>query len=239
MSNITFIRPKVGTFGDAISYPPVPASKEVPSWFKKLPASMGAAKDGDNFFSSTIKKCVPVLDAITAGYILYTWHDIHLCDAQDLANSVLHAPVDAGLGGTVIQGHGVEQFNGAPFQKKTDGDMAFKYINAWGICTDPGYSCFIQTPSYSDTPIKILPGVVDTDSYHLPHFPFVFDVPEGVDELFIPAGTPVAQVIPFKREAYNMSIADPDKEYNRKQTRLVSYLKEGYRRFAHSRKSYR
>ena len=239
MSKITFVRPKTGEFGDALSFPPVPASKEVPSWFKKIPAFLDKPKEADDFFSFTVKKCIPVLDAITSGYILYTWHDIFVGDCNDLSSSILHSPVNPISGATVIEGHGVEQFKGAPFQRKTDGKAAFKYVNAWGIRTTAGYSCLIQTPSYSDTPIKILPGVVDTDRYHSPNFPFVFDIPGEEKDLFIPAGTPVAQVIPFKRESYQMDIVDPDKSYLNTRFKISSYLKEGYKRFAHTKKSYR
>ena len=51
---------------------------------------------------------------------------------------------------------------------------------------------------------KILPGIVDTDTYTPPvNFPFVL-TDENYEGL-IPAGTPLAQVIPFKRESWEMS----------------------------------
>jgi hypothetical protein len=49
----------------------------------------------------------------------------------------------------------------------------------------------------------ILPGIVDTDEYYAPiNFPMVINDPafEGM----IPKGTPIAQVIPFKREQWTM-----------------------------------
>jgi hypothetical protein len=48
-------------------------------------------------------------------------------------------------------------------------------------------------------------GVVDTDTYNAPvNFPFVL---KNVNfEGLIPAGTPIAQVIPFKREEWKMQI---------------------------------
>jgi hypothetical protein len=50
-----------------------------------------------------------------------------------------------------------------------------------------------------------LPGIVDTDKYTAPvNFPFVInDINfEGI----IPKGTPIAQVIPFKRDPWEIKI---------------------------------
>ena len=58
---------------------------------------------------------------------------------------------------------------------------------------------------HRDNPITIFPGVVDTDSYNLNvEFPFMLTNPE-FDGL-IPAGTPIAQVMPFKRDSWSMSL---------------------------------
>jgi hypothetical protein len=58
---------------------------------------------------------------------------------------------------------------------------------------------------HRDLPFTILPGVVDTDRYTAPvNFPFLINDPNF--EGLIPAGTPIAQVIPFKREPWEMSI---------------------------------
>jgi len=63
---------------------------------------------------------------------------------------------------------------------------------------------FVQ-PFHRESAFTILPGVVDTDTYTAPvNFPFVLnDINfEGI----IPAGTPIAQVIPFQREEWQMEI---------------------------------
>ena len=51
-----------------------------------------------------------------------------------------------------------------------------------------------------------MPGIVDTDTYKASvNFPFVLNEPDTFEGL-IPAGTPIAQVIPFKRESWEISI---------------------------------
>ena len=68
-------------------FPPKPAVKEVPEWYKNTPEYIGkqvkkVSNDGNT--PHTIKKCIPVFDAITAGYILYTQVDIQVSQADDL-----------------------------------------------------------------------------------------------------------------------------------------------------------
>ncbi len=68
-------------------FPPKPAIKEVPDWYKKTSEytnNQGKLITGNNSTSHTIKKCMPVFDAITAGYILYTQVDIQISRADDL-----------------------------------------------------------------------------------------------------------------------------------------------------------
>jgi hypothetical protein len=58
---------------------------------------------------------------------------------------------------------------------------------------------------HRESVFTILDGVVDTDKYTAPvNFPFVLN--DWKFEGLIPAGTPVAQVIPFKRDSWEIEI---------------------------------
>jgi hypothetical protein len=86
----------------------------------------------------------------------------------------------------------------------------------------------------------ILEGVVDTDQYKAPvNFPFVLnDVKwEGI----IPAGTPMAQVIPFKRESWEHKIgSDKERQEQEKINRkLKTLFFNSYKRQFWSRKEYK
>ena len=79
-----------------------------------------------------------------------------------------------------------------------------KWINPWGIKTPKGYSIFIKNLPHRESIFTILEGVVDTDEYHVPvNFPFVIN--DVNFEGLIPAGTPIAQILPFKRENWKMT----------------------------------
>jgi hypothetical protein len=186
-------------------YYPVPASKEIPDWYKDTPSYLDEGKvpspthyNGDT--TATIKRCMPIFDSISAGYILKTSADVNVKQEKD-ENGNLFTRFDwASL--DMISFHSTRQASLYPEDQETPYP---KFTNHWGIKTPPGYSCLFQTPRHRDLPFKILEGIVDTDKYDAPvNFPFVLK-----DKNFtgmIPAGTPMAQVIPFKRDSWTMEI---------------------------------
>ena len=72
------------TFTDTIGVPekysPKPASKYVPDWHKELESYIGKEKkpNGSGGTSATIKRCMPVFDAIAVGYIITSYVDIYV-----------------------------------------------------------------------------------------------------------------------------------------------------------------
>ena len=54
---------------------PVPAAKLMPEWFRKLKPMI---KSQDQTQAGTVKRCMPVLDAVTQGYIIPLWADFHV-----------------------------------------------------------------------------------------------------------------------------------------------------------------
>lgn len=140
---------------------------------------------------------MPVFDAITSGYIITLPADVWVSvkDGQQFFEW-------SSFG--LVQFHPIEQAPEHPARNK----FAYpKWINYWGIKTPTGYSTLFVNPMHHDLPFTILPGIVDTDQYTAPvNFPMVINDPEF--EGLIPKGTPIAQVIPFKRESWQMEIGD-------------------------------
>jgi hypothetical protein len=177
---------------------PKPASLLVPEWYKQMDSYINKEKKpiGDGTSAGTIKRCMPVFDAITAGYIITTPTDVFVSQKDG-------EPYYEWASLSSINFHSVEQ---APSHPNRNGlDIYPKFINFWGIKTPPGYSCLFVQPMHRPAPFTILPGVVDTDGYiNAVNFPFVLN--DKAFEGLIPAGTPMAQVIPFKREDWKMKI---------------------------------
>ena len=83
----------------------------------------------------------------------------------------------------------------------------------------------------------ILEGVVDTDNYYTAvNFPFVLKTPDK--EFMIPAGTPIAQVIPFKRDKWESSFSSDKESANGINTYLNSQFFDRYKRMFWQRKSF-
>jgi hypothetical protein len=174
---------------------PKPASKYIPEWYKKTESYIGGIKkpDGNGIGFGTIKKCIPVFDAITAGYIIELPSDVWV-SIKDGQQYFEWSSLD------LISFHPVEQ---APFHPEKKDHAYPKFRNPWAIKTPKGYSTLFVQPFHRESLFTIMPGIVDTDNYFAPvNFPFVINNPKF--EGLIPAGTPIAQVIPFKRESWKM-----------------------------------
>jgi hypothetical protein len=82
--------------------------------------------------------------------------------------------------------------------------------------------------------------VVDTDKYFAPiNFPFVLN--DYSFEGLIPAGTPMAQVIPFKRESWNTVFGSQEdlRELSKVSIRLKVKIFDSYKTFYRSKKEFK
>lgn len=175
---------------------PKPSSFFLPEWYKDLDSYIGKEKKpaGNGTTTATSKRCMPMFDSITAGYIIPTPADVYVSQRNG-------QPWYEWASLSVLEFHPVEQAPNHP-DRKTHINFP-KWVNPWAIKTSTGYSCLFVAPTHRDLPFTILSGIVDTDTYGTPvSFPFVLK--DMSFEGLIPAGTPMAQVIPFKRDAWQM-----------------------------------
>jgi hypothetical protein len=199
--NITFT--KVADVADLNE--PKPSSHFIPNWYKEIASYVGDEKKptGLGVTTGTIKRCMPVFDSITAGYIITTFTDVWVSKKYDENGTQFHGYEWPG-GVTPVEFHGTVQ---APNHPSYNGFPYPKWINPWAIKTPKGYSTFFIPPAHRESVFTIFPGFVDTDEYVSPvNFPFVIN--DKNFEGLIPAGTPIAQVIPIKRDSWKMSIGN-------------------------------
>jgi hypothetical protein len=212
---------------------PKPASTTIPDWYKdtksyvfdkKIPTDEGGS-------SGTIKKCIPVFDAITAGYIITSPTDIYV-GTNENSGQFFYWP-----NFNMIQFHPIEQAEEHPLKKPFPYP---KWMNPWAIKTQKGYSVLITQPMHRDLPFTIFPGVVDTDTYTAPiNFPFVINDP--LFEGLIPKGTPIAQIIPFKRDSWEMSIGNEKDKRDQSQItlKLTTKIFDKYKTMFWEKKQYK
>lgn len=180
---------------EGVIAPPVPAKSYLPDWFRKLPAS-DPAKITANDGGLTVKRCLPFLDAMTTGWI------IPLAATVRFEVSDGGRKVQAGwdFDREMVSFHGPHQVQGNPMGDRP----ACKFHNHWTISTPPGWSClFVDPLNRPNGLFQIVSGIVDTDSYRAPiHFPFFMTAPDGLHVL--EKGSPIAQVIPFRRDSTDL-----------------------------------
>lgn len=223
-------------------YHPRPAISMMPEWYVKTPSYggfKGVAENIKTIFhngepNSTIKKCMPVQDAISAGYIIVTHADVIIKKEERETE-----PMILSRGGMSFGSHDANQAKHHPMARS--GTSIPKLHNPWIIKTPPGYSTLFTSPMHNPNGIfTCFDGIVDTDSYTQEiNFPFTLDDPnfEGI----IPAGTPIVQVIPFKRDEWEMSIGG-EKELAESKivaNRLFSKVYNAYKILFWKRKTFR
>jgi len=210
--NITF----TNTWDEEVETPK-PALHHMPDWYKNVDSYIGGIKkpDGQGRTTATIKRCMPVFDSITAGYIITSPADVYVSmqdykainsQTKELVENLPTKKVQnfewPSSTFDLIQFHIVEQ---APNHPMRNLHVYAKWMSPWAIKTPKGYSTLFIQPMHRESVFTILPGIVDTDKFFNPvHFPFVINDPffEGL----IPKGTPIAQVIPFKRESWKLQL---------------------------------
>jgi hypothetical protein len=123
-----------------------------------------------------------------------------------------------------------------------DASYVFKFFCPWKIITPKGYS-ILQLPMFYEfnKEFSVAPGVIHTDSHHDVN-PQVFYHGSG-EPIFIKIGTPLFQVIPFKREAYDVDIREQtelDKKLFQKQLLniLTMFPGRGAYKKKHSKEKY-
>jgi hypothetical protein len=215
--------------------PPVPALSMLPRWYKNMESLYKSRqiKITDGVSNKTAKMCIPMKDALGAGYLILLNSDVIVTDTDEGKEITWTAQTK------VIDRHGEWQIEGMPIPQGFD-TKPFKWINSMTIRTPKGYSClFVQPLNRPELPFHILAGIVDTDQFDLPiNFPFLLRKDfTGV----IPAGTPIAQVIPIKRESWKFSFTNA-KDYlasRKAAVRLSKNLMGSYSKYYWNKKEYR
>jgi hypothetical protein len=220
-------------------YPPEPAMQNIPQWYIDTDSYIGKIKkpNSNHETPGTIKRCMPVFDAISMGYILKTPVDIYV--STKITENGHVGPSYEWPSMDTLRFHNIEQ---APDHPARNGQKTAyaKWMNPWSIKTDPGYSCLFIQPMHRECIFNIFPGVVDTDKYFAPvNLPFVL-----LDKDFeglIPSGTPIAQVIPFKRDPFEMVFGSEKdiKDQENNTIKLKTKFFDSYKTFFRSKKEYK
>ena len=198
MKKIEFILPKLEIVANeeirrsvGLEHPPKPAMNFISEEYKNL-----VGYNNNDLRAPTVKKCIPFLDAMTSGYIIPFYQDYLITiDGEKQEWDVrtnFYSP----------QIHNPQQL---PENYQEGKKPIGKFANKWIIKTPPGYSClFVHPMNTPKTDFEIISGVIDTDTFEdAIQFPYYFRRHSNNKEkvqVHLKLGTPMVQVIPFKRE---------------------------------------
>jgi hypothetical protein len=211
--------------------PPEPSIGHVPEWYKSLAKHNRSNSEKTlhpvNFLGSdgatvATKQCPPFLDAMTAGYQYVLSGDLNVEIADD------GKPIVSWDSEMMLVDHRPTIELPVP-----DGHHPIHYgfKMAWYYETPPGYSVLITHPmNRYDLPFTVQSGIVESDIWGLPVF-IAFFLKRGFRGT-IPKGTPLFQMVPFKRDNWEMQVLDSPEEIERhtfaaekRRTRAHGYYK--------------
>jgi hypothetical protein len=208
MRKVKFI--PINDLTEKIINEPKPAKNFLPSWYKNLLPHMVQNKN-PRFPSMSIeknltaKKCMPLLDSMTYGYVATLPCDIFFVDPAEYGHRILWD-----VSYSPVQNHHIDQVGDMSFPPGYEGGI-FKWMFPFIIKTPPGYSCMFVHPSHHyNMPFFSINGIVDTDFHTLP-----VNIPFFLKKDFIgkiEKNTPIFQIIPFKRESWLSSKTKNKKE---------------------------
>ena len=227
---------------------PIKASSAVPSWFKDVPRFHHNDKEmktdtAIGFHNLTIRHCMPFIDSMTSGYFLTTWTDIYVRrdDSGKPIISYKDLNVVEKFGFGLIQYQ--EYFESHITAMPGFDPFLYAWSTYWRIKTPLGVSClFTQPLNRTDLPFFTLSGIVDTDSWHGSDV-LNFALKQGFEGV-IPSGTPIVQIIPFRREEWDFEIVNQIDVAHKEVRDTVSDLRMNqttsgyYRDNLHTRKRY-
>lgn len=194
--------------------PPEPGKKHVPEWYRSLAKFDKSNNDitlnpvnhlGSDGAQVSTKMCMPFLDATTAGYMYVLEDD-------------LFVSLDKNGKPSLSWGGDVMIVDKRPILDIVVPDnchpVHYGWRMNWYYETPPGYSVLITHPmNRYDLPFYVQSGIVESDIWGLPVF-IAFFLKRNFQGV-IPKGTPIMQIIPFKRDNWESEVIDTEQEINR------------------------
>lgn len=226
--------------------PPSPSSNNLPNWFKDTKKFVNEFNDYEKASinqdlinpgvkpTRTFKSCVPITDTFTSGYTIKNSATIFVKKPPiEDASPQLEWEVSY----TVADYQGIDILGKYPIPHGYSSHV-FRWFSHWKIETPPGYSSLIMHPAHRhDLPFFTLTGIVDTDK--MPNYLLLpFFIRKDFSG-FIDVDTPIAQVIPFKRDNWDSEIKKFDESMLYSQDKVKIDFERAYKKRFWSKKSFK
>ena len=208
------------------NFKPVLAASVKPDWWKRM--RVQEIVQGQPVH--TIRACPAMDDWTKMGWYLIANRDIGVINGVNSTDDddVKFTTVDFTAEGYNSSTHPLVQFgNVFNYLETHDAPIkdAFKMRNPWNIKTPKGYSCFYLDPfMHQNKYFRAFQGIIDTDTFNnnIDNAQIIF-YPIVQDSFIIKKGTPLCQIIPFKRDEWVGSYQLRDhEEYMKMESNITS-----------------
>lgn len=226
---------------------PEPASSAIPEVWKNLDKfnyekKSDFPKNLPHRDYATIRLCPAINDSMNFGYIVFNPVDIFIDASQEDYIEWYTPPsklfvFENNEPMNLVSFHPPEDYPG--FKIPEEFHKSILKINPlFGIKTEPGYSCWITHPINNNIlPFRAVDGIVDTDVFPT-RSPFAFFIRKNFKGI-VKAGTPLIQVIPFKREEFTSEIVELDLiNFSHQNTSIFSLFSNSYKKIYWKRKKF-
>ena len=218
---------------ELIDNPILPSYNEVPKWWKEMsPTTDLEPVVYKSRFSSTVKRCVPFLDALTTGYMIYMPCDVEIKKIDGVTHAIWN------VNEQIMDKDNISRHAGLPVPEGHSNEI-WRVSAPSVIATPKGHSILITHPfNRFDLPFTVLSGVIDSDKLQGPmsiniHLKYNF---EGIIE----KNTPLAQVFPFARIEWEHEVLPVNQELILKNDwKINSTLQRAYQKLFWQKKNYK
>jgi hypothetical protein len=200
MINVKFTSPIIG-LAETKELHPQPSKNFIPKWFKDTPID---SPEDNKYISKvkpnlrTVKKCPSFMEIFHQGYTIVSPCDIWLkykdgqwewkCSHPDITMNYFAYNAMAKY-----------------LPKHSKDKVIFKLANPWYVMTPKGYSSYIVPMPYTyNYDWYVQYGIIHTDTIYNMNVPIVYTSEK--EEVLIKQGTPLFQLVPFKRETSKLQI---------------------------------
>lgn len=184
---------------------PSPTIKTIPEWYRKADrfainphTNEPWVNPQDGGKVPTWKACPAVFDIMGTGYVYKTPCDVEVYEENGEIQIKVLNPQNQDFVGDRMP---MPQF--VPPQGYHE--KHFAWWADWAVVLPEGYSALYSQPfNRFELPFLTTSGIIDNDKVHLPGT-MPFFIVKGFTGI-IPAGTPYAQILPFKRENWTSEL---------------------------------
>jgi len=214
--------------------PPEPIRMHLPKWYKDVSPVISNDVPFPKAGNFTVKKCIPVLDYLTSGYLMRFTTEVAIVPEETVDEQGFAWELPMAM--NMVDTHPHAQ---CPITINGKKRPYIRFNTEYVVRTPPGYSCLVYQPlMHFENRFTFISAIIDTDVYdgEMKATGWI----EEQEPFVIEIGTPMVALFPFKRDEWKMEIKDQlfDRSKSKVETFLHRKFYNFYKQYFHNKKRY-